>query len=166
MKTILYSEIIRRSVQVPNEKTRAKIVEIIACVGKSYWSAREVMVESGLIDKEGAFYPVDIFSGIMEDGDIVLKKYIKGRETPNTAKPLFLSRLIKKPIEDVEGQEIGKVYDFELYAGKKPWMVWKILVNPLGLNPAKRRLRIPTSSVTDIKGDRILLSTKVKGVDK
>ncbi len=165
METILYSEIIRRAVQVPNEKARAKVVEIIARRGKKHWHAGEVMIESGLIDREGAFYPVDIFSGVMEEGDIVIKKYVKGRETPKSKNPQFLSRLIKRSVEDAEGQELGKIYDFELYAGSKPWIIWKVLVNPPGLNPAKRRLRIPTGSIDKIESDRIYLSTKITGAD-
>ncbi len=120
------------------------------------------MVESGLIDKEGVFYPVDIFSGIMQEGDIVLKKFIKGSETPKVANPIFLSRLIKRPVEDVDGQDIGKIYDFEIFAGRNPWIIWKVLVNPLGINPTKRRLRIPTSAITNMQNDRITLSTKIE----
>ena len=162
----MYSEIIRRPVQVPNERTRAKIVEIVASRSNSHWRAGEVMVESGLIDREGAFYPVDIFSGVMEEGDIILNRLIKGWETPKVSKPLFLSRMIKKTVEDVEGKEIGKIYDFELYAGRNPWIIWKVMVNPMGLDPTKRRMRIPTSSIAEIHGDKITLSTKVKGGDR
>ncbi len=163
MDTMLYSEIIRRPVQLPGDKKRAKIVEVVARKGKTHWNAEEIMIESGFIDKEGAFYPTKMLSDISKDGDILIKRYEKGMDVPKIKEGIYLSNLMKKPVQDSRGKEVGKVYDFEIYVGREPWIVWKILINPTGLSPTKRRHRIPTKNVQKIQGDKIILSTAVKG---
>ncbi len=162
----MYSEIVRRPVKLPGERKRAKIVDIIARKVKTHWTAHEVMIESGLIDREGAFYPVKIISDIPDEGDIYIGKYTAGRPEPVNRGGIFLSNLLKKPVHDSKGKEIGKIYDYEIYAGRDPWIVWKVLVIPTGLSPTKRRLRLPTKDIDSIKGDKVTLSVALKGEDE
>ncbi|MFO7992290.1 MAG: hypothetical protein R6U61_08390 [Thermoplasmata archaeon] len=167
MKTTLYSNIIRRSVQVPNSRKRAKIVELIAKKVEhktEHWHVGEMMVETGFIDKEGLFFPIEYLSDVREDGELKLD-YSKGRNTPDG--DIFLSQLIRSRVLDKEKELIGRAYDFEIYVAKKPWMVWKILVEPKGLNPHKKRMRINTKYVEDILPNKIILndSFNLKGED-
>ncbi len=166
MDTILYSEIVRRTVQLPGDRKKAKIVEIVARRGKTHWNAEEIMIESGLIDKDGAFYPTEMLADISKNGDIFIKKFVAGKPEPKIRDGIYLSNLIKRPVHDSKGRELGKIYDFEIYIGRNPWIVWTILVNPIGLSPTKRRLRVPTKNVHKIQNDKVILSTAVKGGDE
>lgn len=163
MKTMLYSEMIRRAVHIPGERKKAKVVDIVASKGKSHWRAGELMIESGFIDKEGAFYPVNIVSGLSENGDLYINRYITGDDKPKIRDAIYLSDLVKKTVIDAKNEEVGKIYDFEIYVGKVPWMVWKILVNPTGLSTTKRRVRIPVKDIEEIKGEKVILSKAIKG---
>ncbi len=158
MKTTLYSNVIRRQVQVPNSRKRAKIVELVAKKVEhktGHWHVGEIMVESGLIDKEGLFFPIEYLSDVRVDGELKLD-YSKGRKKPEG--DIFLSQLIKSRVLDKEKELVGRAYDFEIYVAREPWMVWKILVEPKGLNPHKKRMRVNTNCVGEILPNKIILN--------
>lgn len=163
MDTILYSDIIRHSVQVPNKRKRAKIVEIIAEEDEKYWNAEEVMIESGFISKEGLFFPVGVVSNIEGDGDIVLDRFDKGDKSPRSSGDIFLSQLIKTKVVTPEGEDIGRIYDFEIYVRKDPWMVWKVMVDPEGISPKRRRSRISIEDIDSIEPNKVILKEKPEG---
>ncbi len=161
MKTILYSDIIRKKVEVPSKRSKAKLVEIAASRGKKNWYANEVMIESGLIDKKGAYYLVSTIKYLDKDGPLMLKPKKPGKLSPQKTDSFLLSGLIKKMVVDKSGEEIGRVYDFEIHIGRDPWIVWKMLVNPTGLKPKKRRLRIATHDVSEITSTKIKLKREL-----
>ncbi len=161
METILYSDMIRKPVEKPNQRANSKLVEIVAHRGDKHWYANEVKIESGIIDKEGAYYPVSTLEGIGDDTTFMLKPKERGRLKPKKPDSFFLSGLMKKKVVDKSGEEIGRIYDFELYVGRSPWIVWKILINPTGLKPTKKRLRIPTQDVSKISSDKVTLKTEL-----
>ncbi len=157
METILYSDIIRRPVEISHKNVKCKLVEVVAYRGEKHWRANEVMIESGFVDREGAFYPVSALKDMEQKGTIQLRPKEPGRVNPKTTDPSMLSGLMKKMVVDSSGEELGRVYDFELYVGKSPWIVWKMLINPTGLKPTKRRLRIPTDNISKVTANRVLL---------
>ncbi|MFO8109442.1 MAG: hypothetical protein R6U17_02825 [Thermoplasmata archaeon] len=157
MDTILYSDIIRKPVELPNKKAKSKLVEIVAYQGERHWYAEEVMIESGFIDKEGAYYPVSAVKDIGGDGAILLKPKRPGKFDPKKTDSFILSTLLKKMVVDNSGEELGRVYDFEIYIGRTPWIVWKIMVNPTGLKPTKKRLRVPSDNVSEMTANKIIL---------
>ncbi|MEF8873336.1 MAG: hypothetical protein V5A88_01550 [Candidatus Thermoplasmatota archaeon] len=158
MRAVLYSEIIRRKVDTPVEKGKAKLVEVLALSKESSWVAGEVSIESGLVNKRGRFFPV---SAVEYDRD---KKTIKlsqahgqGRKYPLDKHEFYLSRLDGKKVETHDGDEVGRIYDFEIYTHLVPWKVWKMMVDPSGLSPLKRRVRIPTKKVNEVKDKKVVL---------
>jgi len=157
MKTKLYSDIIRRRVDVPNRREKTKLVEIVASIGGKHWYAEEVMIESGLIDKEGYYYPTSAVEGLDGEDPLTLNAKSSGKEKTKRPDSYLLSGMIKNMVIDSSGEELGRVYDFEIYVDRNPWIIWKLLVNPVGLKPTKKRIRIPTSKVSNVSSDKIHL---------
>ncbi len=159
MKTILYSELIRRTVNIPHERTKGKLVEIVARRGKKYWPIEEIMIESGLIDKKADFYMMTDLEELKEEGTLALNTHVSGRERPAKKENIFLSKLIKSKVVDNEEEEYGRVYDFEIIqVNEDQWIVWKILADPAGLSPRKKRLRIPTVEVQKLSSDKVFVN--------
>jgi len=154
MNTKLYSDLVRRKVQVPNDRKNAKIVDVIVHKEKGRWKADEVMVESGWIDKDALFLPTGSLTDPKEEGDIRIKEHVKASKSPKTG-DMFLSRLKKSRVISTDDEELGRAYDFEIFVGDKTWIVWKILVNPVGLDPNKRRLRIPIKNIKKMDSKNI-----------
>lgn len=164
MNTILYSQIIRNKVDTPVRKGKAKLVEILAKKSKGYWESNEVKIETGLINKEGEFFSISELSNVGGDGRIELGVPMEqGRKRPYEENKIFLTRMEGRKVEGPEGQELGRIYDYELYIEKHPWMVWKLMINPLGLSPLKRRVRIPTKKVKSINDKKLILQQDWKG---
>lgn len=158
MRSVLYSEIRRKKVDTPLQKGKAKLVEVLALKKGGFWLAGEVMIESGLIDKKGRFFPVSEVTYAAEDKVIKLSKPLsKGRKSPLDKHEIYLSRLDGIRVETPEGKDIGRIYDFELYTDMDPWRVWKIMVDPSSLSPLRRRVRIPTKSVEEINDKKVVL---------
>ncbi len=161
MKSLLYSELMRKKVDTPTKKGKAKLVEILALRKKGYWYAGEVMIESGLVDKSGKFFSVSDIEYDREEKRVKLSKNLnEGRTRPLDEHEFYLSRLDGRKVESHSGEELGRVYDFELYVDMKPWRVWKMMINPSGISPLKRRQRIPTKVVEELKSNKIILKKK------
>lgn len=164
MKSKLYSELIRKKVDTPKQKGKSKLVEILALQEDGYWVAGEVMIESGLVNKEGRFFPVSELTYLPDEGRFELSKSLKeGNKEPMEKHELYLSYLDGKKVKSTEGKELGRVYDFELYIDFTPWKVWKLLMDPSGLSPLKRRVKVPTKAVQKIEDRTIVLKKGWKG---
>jgi len=164
MKSTLYSEMIRKKVDTPARKGKSKVVEILAMQGEGYWVAGEVMIESGLVNSKGRFFPVSELTFLPDKNRFKLsKKLDEGNKKPMDDHELHLSHLDGKKVTSYQGREVGRVYDFELYTDFTPWKVWKILVDPSGLSPMKRRIRVPTKAVQKIEDRKIVLKKGWKG---
>jgi len=165
MNTILYSEIIRKKVDTPAKKGKAKLVDILAKRSGGYWEANEIMIETGLISSKGKYFSTDELKNIGKDANMKVDKPIEaGRSAPSDKNELFLSRLDGKKVETFDGREIGRIYDYEIYISSHPWRVWKFLIDPTGLSPLKRRVRIPTKYVKEVTQKKIILKEEYKGV--
>lgn len=160
MNTKLYSELVRRKIQVPNDRKSAKIVDVVMHQKDSKWIAYEIMVESGWIDKDASFFPTSSLTNPKEDGEIRMKGGIKGTKKPKRG-DVYLSKIKKHRVITTDDDELGRAYDFEIFVGDRSWIIWKILVNPLGYNPNKRRLRIPTKDVKKIDSKNIWVDTDI-----
>lgn len=164
MKSTLYSEMIRKKVDTPNQKGKSKVVEILASEGKGYWVAGEVMIESGLVSSKGRFFAVSELTYLSDEKKFKLSKRLgEGNKKPMEDHELHLSYLDGKKVKSAKGKEVGRIYDFELYTDFTPWKVWKILVNPTGLSPMKRRMKVPTKAVQKIEDKNLVLKKGWKG---
>jgi len=165
MNTILYSEIIRKKVDTPAKKGKAKLVDIMAKQSRGYWEADEIKIETGIIGIEGKFFSTGQLKNIAEEGNMIVDKPIKaGRKTPSDENEFSLSRLDGRKVETFDGREVGRVYDYEIYITSHPWKVWKLLIDPTGLSPLKRRERIPTKYIKEVSQKKIILKEEYKGV--
>ncbi len=165
MDTILYSQIIRKKVDTPIQEGKAKLVDILAMQSKGYWEASEIMIETGLISSKGKFFSSDVLSNLTEKGNLKISVPIdQGHNSPKDKNEIYLSRLDGAKIETFENKEIGRIYDYEIYTESHPWKIWKLLVDPTGLSPLKRRVRIPTKNVKSITPERVILKEGYKGV--
>lgn len=165
MDTILYSEIIRKKVDTPAKEGKAKLVDILAKRSKGYWEADEIMIETGLISSKGKYFSSDELKNIGKDTNMRIDKPIEtGRKTPLEKNEIFLSRLDGRKVESHDGREIGRIYDFEIYITSHPWKIWKFLIDPTGLSPLKRRVRIPTKHAKEVTQKKIILNEEYKGV--
>lgn len=164
MKARLYSELIRKKVDTPVQKGKAKLVEILAMQGDGYWVAGEVMIESGLVSKSGRFFPVSEITYLSDENKFELSKPLdKGKKKPMDDHELHLSYLDGKKVKSSKGKELGRIYDFELYTDFTPWKVWKLLIDPAGLSPLKRRRKVATKTVQKIEDKSIVLKEGWKG---
>ena len=157
MKTLLYSNLIRRKVILPMDKSRAKLVEIIVSQRKKFWCVRDVLVETGLIDHQGTYYNPSLLKDIPSKGPISIDKSGVDGSRKSPLGDIFLSRLKDAKVIGPNDEEIGRIYDYELYIEQEPWIVWKILVRPAGLSPTKRRLRIPTKEIEKVSKTEVVL---------
>lgn len=164
MKTILYSQMIRKTVGLPNSSQKAKLVEILAERGKRGWTTKEMILETGLLGKEGKYYPTNIIKDITTEGNILVRKVsVRGKNEPSTEVYFLLSNLKGERAIGPNWQELGRAYDFEISIKSDPWLIWKVLIKPPGLSPTKRRIKVPTKDVIDIEGNNIRINTKDKG---
>lgn len=158
MTTQLYSELIRNSVKNPAEKKKSKLVDIVAKARNKYWEVVQLKIESGLISKKGMYISPKYLKNVLNDEELELKKgIIDADKNPSEDADIFLCRLNNEKVLSTEGNELGRIYDFEIYVSEHPWKVWKILVKPSGLSPLKRRLRIPIKSIEKIDSDGLYL---------
>ncbi len=165
MKTKLYSQIVRTKVDTPVNKGKAKIVDILATKVKGSWEASEVKIETGLIGKEAKFFCSDKLENITKNGNVFVDVPIEqGNSNPIDQNEIYLSRLVGNKVETDNGHELGKIYDYEILIGTDPWKVWKLLIDPSGLSPLKRRIRIHTKHIKKITSDRLILDKNYKGV--
>ncbi|MBS3790030.1 MAG: PRC-barrel domain-containing protein [Candidatus Thermoplasmatota archaeon] len=165
MNTILYSEMIRKKVDTPVEGVNAKLVDILARQAEGYWEANEIKIETGLISSKGKFFSTEELRNIGGDTRMKVGKPIDaGRKNPSDENELYLSRLDGRKVNTFDGRELGRIYDYELYIDSQPWKVWKLLIDPTGLSPLKRRVRIPTKHVKEVKQKVIILKEEYEGV--
>lgn len=165
METKLYSQIVRTKVDTPMKKGKAKIVDVIAKETKGGWAGGEVKIETGLIGKEAKFFETKDLKNVGGDGNIKLKKPMdQGELTPSERNEVYLGHLDGRKVENSEGEELGRIYDYEILIETTPWKIWKMLVNPTGLSPLKRRVRIHTKYVDTITSDKIILKEEFEGV--
>jgi len=165
MKTLLYSELIRKKVDTPAEEGKAKLVDILAKEAKGYWEADEIKIETGLINSKGKYFSTNELKNVKKDNNLKIDKNIEdGRVSPSSENEHFLSRLDGRKVETFVGNEVGRIYDYEILISSHPWKVWKLLVNPTGLSPLKRRLRIPTKYVKQVGQKKIILKEEYQGV--
>ncbi len=165
MDTILYSEIIRKKVDTPVKEGKAKLVDVLAKQSTGYWEADEIKIETGLIGSKGKYFSISELKDIGKDSNMKVNKPIEsGRKLPSGENKIFLSRLDGRKVETFDGREVGRVYDYEIYTSSHPWKVWKFLIDPTGLSPLKRRVRIPTKHVKEVDQRKIILKEEYKGV--
>ncbi len=165
MDTILYSEIIRKKVDTPKVEGKAKLVDILAKESEGYWEADEIKIETGLIRSEGKYFSSEELQNVEKDTNMKIGKPVDaGRKHPSDKNEFFLSRLDGMKVETFDGREIGRIYDYEIYMRSHPWKVWKLLIDPTGLSPLKRRVRIPTKYVKEVGQKKIILKEEYKGV--
>ncbi|MFW5928623.1 MAG: hypothetical protein ACOC5D_00100 [Thermoplasmatota archaeon] len=158
MATRLYSEMIRSVVKNPAEKKKSKLVEIVAKSRDKYWQVVQLKIESGLISKKGIYVDPKYINNVLDEGDFKLKKgIIDGNKNPREDADLFLSRINNEKVLSSNGNELGRIYDFEIHVSESPWKVWKVLVKPTGLSPLQRRLRIPVEKVEKVESEGIFL---------
>lgn len=158
MSTQLYSELIRSVVKNPAEKKKSKLVEMVAIEKDKYWEVIQLKIESGLISKKGIYIPTEDIKEEAFDGNFKLKKgIIDGEKNPSEEGNIFLSRLNNGKVLSSDGNEMGRIYDFEMYVSEIPWKVWKLLVKPTGISPLKKRLRIAVKNVDKITSDALYL---------
>ncbi len=161
---MLYSELINRTVINPVDKEKSKLVEIVAKDKGKYWETWDVMIESGMIHKEGKYFSIESLSGVQSNEDIVLGvSTTEGADSPQRGGDIYLSELNKGKVVTHKGEEIGKVYDFEIYVASEPWKVWKVFSNPLGLSPMKRRQRIAIKDIEEVRPNKLKLKESWKG---
>jgi len=165
MDTILYSEIIRKKVDTPESEGKAKLVDILAKQSEGYWEADEIKIETGLIGSKGKYFSTRELKNIQKDTNMKIGKPVEsGRKIPSEKNEFFLSRLDGRKVETFDGREIGRIYDYEIYMNSHTWKVWKLLIDPTGLSPLKRRIRIPTKYVKEVGQKKIILKEEYKGV--
>lgn len=165
METILYSQIIRRKVDTPTKEGKAKLVDVLASWSTGYWEASEIIVETGLISSKGKFFSSNELTNLTAEGALELSKTMKeGNSAPKEENEIYLNRLDGTKVETYDGNEVGRIYDYEIYTDSHPWKIWKLLVNPTGLSPLKRRIRIPTKNVKEIGKKKVVLKEGYKGV--
>jgi|GEM_PF-1403511 len=165
MDTILYSEIIRKKVDTPEKEGKAKLVDILAKQSKGYWEADEVKIETGLIGSKGKYFSSEEIQNIEKDANMKIGKPVEaGRKIPFEKNEFSLSRMDGRKVETFDGREVGRIYDYEIYMSSHPWKVWKLLIDPTGLSPLKRRVRIPTKHVKEVGQKKIILKEEYKGV--
>lgn len=157
MKTILYSNLIRRNVRLPHERKRAKLVDIVAFRREKYWTITDILVETGLIDHEGTYYNPSVLSIVQEKGPLFIDKY-DSQDVRETSKgDISLCRLKNSKVVSYNKKEIGHIYDYELYTDRDPWIVWTLMASPIGLSPTKRRVKIRTKDVDKVKPNEVVL---------
>ncbi|MFW6141907.1 MAG: hypothetical protein ACOC53_05040 [Candidatus Saliniplasma sp.] len=156
MKTIMYSDLIRRDVEMPDISERAKIVDISAKIEEKYWVSYGVIIETGFLGSKARYYPGTLLERISEEGPVKLKSSKKKYERKED---LLLSKIKGAKILTEDEKEIGRVYDFEIFIDGDPWIVWKILVNPVGMSILKRRIRIGTKYVREYKDGKLFLKS-------
>lgn len=165
METILYSQMIRKKVDTPTKEAKAKLVDILATRANGYWEADEIMVETGLISSKGKFFSSNELNNLIGEDSLKLKKTMtEGKTSPKSENKIYLSRLDGTKVYTYDGNEVGRIYDYEIYTNSHPWKIWKLLIDPTGLSPLKRRIRIPTKNVGEIGQKKIVLKEGYKGV--
>lgn len=158
MATLLYSELIRKVVRNPAEKKKSKLVEFVAKERDKYWEIVQVKIECGLISKKGRYIPPSYLINVLDDQDLELKEgIVEGETSPSSGADIFLSRLNNEKVLSSDGNELGRIYDFEIHVSETPWKVWKILVKPIGMSPLKRRLRIPVHNIKEVTSEGVFL---------
>ncbi|MGM0405054.1 MAG: hypothetical protein ACQEQM_02805 [Thermoplasmatota archaeon] len=162
MKTITYSDIIRQNVDMPDSSKRAKIVDIAAEKQEKYWVSYGVIIETGFLDSKARFYPNRLLQNVSGDVPIHLKSSRKKHERRGN---LLLSNIKGSKILTDDKKEIGRVYDFEMFIDRDPWIIWKLLVDPLGISPMRRRMRIGTKYIKEYKEGKLYLKSGWKRGD-
>lgn len=156
MRTMMYSDIIRRDVELPINSEKAKIVDITAIIKEKYWESHGVIIETGFLDSKAKYYPNTLLQDVSKEGKIKLKSTKRKHKKVGD---LRLSRIKGTKILTHDEEDVGRVYDFEIFVDKEPWIIWKLLVNPLGLSPTKRRLKIGTKSIKEYKDGKLYLKS-------
>jgi len=156
MKTILYSDVIRRDVNLPNVSERAKIVDIAAEKEEKYWVSYGVIIETGFLDSKAKFYSNELLEDLKNDGPVKMKSSDRKHKHRGEYR---LSNIKGCKILTDDNKEVGRVYDFEMFIDRSPWIIWKILANPIGLSPTKRRMKIGTKYVREYKDGKLYLKS-------
>ncbi len=163
MKTILYSKIRKKKIDTPIKESEGKLVDVLVDDSEDYWEAEEVMIKTGMIKGDIVFLPTVDIEEIEEETNITIKKSLNNAsEEPAKAFPIRLEDIKGYIVKNSEGEELGKVYDYEISTDVEPWIVWKLLVKPTNLSPLKRRARFSTEDVDKIEDEEIFL---VKGYE-
>ncbi len=137
------------------DSERAKIVDITADKNERYWISNGVIIETGFLDSSAEYHPNKSLQDIPKKGQIILKPS-KGKFKRKDK--WLLSKIKGKKVMKDE-KEIGRIYDFELFVDKKPWIIWKLFVSPAGISPMKRRIKIRTNSIEEYDGERLYLKS-------
>jgi len=152
-------------VDTPAKEGKAKLVDILAKKTDGYWDADEIMIETGLINSKGKYFFTYELKNVGRETNMKIDKPVEaGRKTPSEKNELFLSRLDGRKVETFDHREIGRIYDFEIYITSHPWKIWKFLIDPTGLSPLKRRVRVPTKHAKEVTQKKIILDEEYQGV--
>ncbi|MFW5907424.1 MAG: hypothetical protein ACOCTR_03590 [Candidatus Natronoplasma sp.] len=157
MKTILYTDLINRRVNLPDEFKRGKIKDVLAEPSEGIWTVHELMVTTGLFRKESRFFFTYELQNVGKEGSIsVMKTMEEARKEPSEASEFYMDEIYGRKVETSHGHEIGRVYDYELSLDLEPWTVWKLLVEPSNLSPYKRRKRLSIENVEKVEKNKII----------
>jgi len=155
MKTMMYSDIIRRDIELLTDSNRAKIVDITADKREKYWVSHGIIIETGFLDSKAKYYPNTSIHDIPSEGAIRLES-TEGKKKREDK--WLLSKIKGKKIMK-DKTVIGRVYDFEIFTDRNPWVIWKLFVNPIGISPMKRRTKIRTSSIEEYENGKLSLKS-------
>ncbi len=159
MRTMLYSDLTQKKIEIPPEFKKGKIVDILIEPSEGIWTVHEVVVAKGWINKEHRFYFTYELRNIDEEDTIRIRKTMdEARKKPSESSEFYMEDINRKVVKTASGVEIGRPYDYELSLDLEPWVVWKILVDPSNLSPYKRRKRISVKKVDRIEEEKIILS--------
>ncbi len=160
MKTILFSQIRRRKVQTSADKGTPKVVDLIGTKSKNYIKIIEMKGDTGLINQKAEYFPIKAVKPLKKgDEDIYLKDSKSAHK--QSRGEISLSSLKNAKVYDADDEEIGRVYDYEIYIEEMPWLVWKILVKSHLISVIERRLRIPLKYVSKLEGNKIYLDKEI-----
>lgn len=161
MKTILFSQIQRKKVGSAAEEGSPKVVDLIGTRSNSYIKVKELEVETGLINREVEFFPIEAVKPFKSKDKVIYLKDFKSGHKHSTA-DISLSSLKNSRVYDSREEQIGRIYDYEIYIKEMPWIVWKMLIKSHLISVIERRLRVPIKHISSIEGDKIHLDKEIK----
>ena len=155
---MLFSQLKGIIIRTDKGHEKGKINNIIIDIDK--WTIDGIEVSTGLL-KEQIYFPVDVILEL----DPVKKILLIDDEGESIDSPVtddlplaLASDILSMKVITLEGEDVGKLYDFDIATKLKHWKVWKLLIKT-GFN--QRRLRISPTEVHDMT-DRIVIDALVE----
>lgn len=164
MKTVLYSNMKKKKIETPVGSDKGKIADFhLKEDEEDHWLVDEVMISVGTLKRDKKFVPIEEMELIEDEEKIkVTTPLEEASNNPLEPYPLKLKEMKGCIVETESGEEIGKVYDYEIATELDSWMVWKLLVKPTDLSPLKRRTKVAVKDVIEVKEDKIVAKDEYK----